>query len=108
MPFAAPAGVLLAIAISFVFVFAYRRGVLLAVAAAVFLFACIASGLAYWAAATDYRDADGLGDCWPNCSAIQDATRWGVSVAPVLGLVAGITILVALVIRRRSTLRKRA
>jgi hypothetical protein len=106
MPFAAPTGVLLAIAI--LFVFAYRRGVLLAVTAAVFLLACVASGLAYWAAATDYRDADGFVDCWPNCTAIQDATGWGVFLAPIVGLIAGITTLAALVIRRRSTLGKRA
>ena len=106
MPFAAPAGVLLAIAI--LFVFAYRRGVLLAVAVAIFVLACVASGLAYWAAATDYRDADGFIDCWPNCTAIQDATGWGVYLAPIVGIVAGIAAVAALVIRRRSTPTKRA
>ena len=105
MPFAAPTGVLLLVGI--LFFLAYRRGVLLTVALAVFLLAIAASALAYWAAATDYRDADGFVDCWPHCTAIQDATGWGVVLAPVVGLVAAVAVLGAVVSRHRSTPSRR-
>jgi hypothetical protein len=101
MSYALPAAVLLLIGA--LFFLAHRRGVLLAVASAVFLGACLASGLAYWAAATDYQDADGFIDCWPSCTAIQDATGWGVVLAPIVVLVAGAAIALALITRHGST-----
>jgi hypothetical protein len=53
--------------------------------------------LALVAQETDYRDADGWIDCWPHCSALQQATGAGLSYVPALGvLVAAGTIAVAL------------
>ena len=66
-------------------------------------------GLSGLAVETDYRDADGLVDCWPSCSAFQDAVRLGfVGVLPVLvslALLAGVLALVSL--RRERAARRR-
>ena len=58
--------------------------------------------LAVLAQHTDFRDADGWVDCWPNCSPVQIATGAGLSYVPALGLLlAGATIVLALVNRQR-------
>jgi hypothetical protein len=100
MPFVVPAAALLVVAC--LLFLAYRCGILLAVASAVFAVALITSALAYWATVTDYRDADGFVDCWPNCTAIQDATRWGAFFAPVVALIAAVAALFGLLARHRS------
>lgn len=42
-------------------------------------------GLSALAVETDYRDADGFVDCWPSCTAFQDAVRIGfLGVLPAL------------------------
>jgi hypothetical protein len=50
---------------------------------------------------TDYRDADGYGDCWPHCTALQDSVGAMHVVAPV-ALVALILVMAALITRHAS------
>jgi hypothetical protein len=45
---------------------------------------------------TDYRDADGFIDCWPHCSAFQDAVRWAFLLGGALVLLGGLIALIAL------------
>ncbi len=55
---------------------------------------------------SDYRDADGLMDCWPSCSGFQDLLRTVFFTAPpltaLLGLVS-LSVLLAARLRGRST-----
>ena len=62
-------------------------------------------GASLLAIGTDYRDADGHMDCWPRCTAYQEAVGvafWGA--LPALGLVIVSTVLAVAV----SALRRRA
>lgn len=51
---------------------------------------------------TDYRDADGFFDCWPDCTPWQDAVLGVILGVPVM--LAGLTLgaLVARIARRRK------
>jgi hypothetical protein len=81
---AVSAGVLVVVAV--LLYLAHRRGQLLAASLVLFVLAVAASGLAYAAVATDYRDADGFVDCWPSCTAIQEATGFGIFLAPAVAV----------------------
>ena len=80
---------------------AHRRGPLLPAGVVLFAGAAVAFGLSYVAIATDYRDADGYVDCWPDCTAIQDAVSFGFFLAPVVAIVACVALLLARLGRRR-------
>jgi hypothetical protein len=51
---------------------------------------------------TDYRDADGHSDCWPDCTALQDGVGTITALAPVtlVGLVVVTAVLIALARRQ--------
>jgi hypothetical protein len=57
---------------------------------------------AAWALATqlvrtDYRDADGFVDCWPDCTALQESVSWVLFLGPLAALaLAGLATLTAL------------
>ena len=83
---------------------ACRIGRLLAASVAVLAVAGIGFGLAFLAIATDFRDADGSFDCWPDCSTFQDAVGTGIVYTPVaiiIGVV-GFILGVALVSNRET------
>jgi hypothetical protein len=84
--FAVIAGVLAAVGA--LLYWSHRRGRLLAVSLVLFVLATVASGLAYAAVETDYRDADGWVDCWPDCTPLQDATAFGLFLGPPVAVVA--------------------
>ncbi len=52
--------------------------------------------------ATDYRDADGAFDCWPNCTALQDAVGFALLVAPIMVVALLASAGIAGLLRRRS------
>jgi len=84
-----------------VLVLAERRGrfALVAWSLAGVLAVVFAAALA--ALLTDFRDANGFIDCWPHCTAIQDATGLGLLLPPVLFLVLAGTALVVRLTRGR-------
>lgn len=45
--------------------------------------------LARAAVRADYRDADGYVDCWPTCSALQDAVGLAIWYGPLLSIILG-------------------
>jgi hypothetical protein len=102
------AGVLVALAA--LLYWAHRRGRLLAASLVVFTLAAVASGLAYAVFETGYRDADGTVDCWPDCTAVQDATGYGLFLAPVVAVLAasfaGVALVLGALNRRRSNVRR--
>jgi hypothetical protein len=53
------------------------------------------------AVSTDWRDADGFGDCWPNCSPAQDTVGVLFLVAPAAAAFLALSALVTWLIRRR-------
>jgi hypothetical protein len=53
-------------------------------AAAVLVVGWLAAAVLF---ATDYRDADGWTDCWPNCTALQDVVGIAAIGVPVLFVV---------------------
>jgi hypothetical protein len=54
---------------------------------------------------TDYRDADGYGDCWPHCTALQNGVGTMNALAPVasFGLIVATAALIALLNRGKGT-----
>jgi len=58
--------------------------------------------LAALAITTDWRDADGYVDCWPNCSRVQETVGVLFLVAPAAGALLAFSALVAWLIRRRQ------
>ena len=90
------------VVVGVVFVLTNRRGNLRAAALAILLLAVATGGLAFLAVATDYRDADGFGDCWPNCTTLQDAVGSALFLAPVVAIIAFILLLASSFARRRS------
>lgn len=60
----------------------------------VFVLLGIVVGLDAVAIATDYRDADGIFDCWPHCSGLQNFVRMSLplgAIALAAGMVGGAT-----------------
>src|SRR5919197_762834 len=60
--------------------------------------------LAALAISTDWRDADGYVDCWPNCSLVQDTVGVLFWVAPAAALVLAFSALIDAFVRRRRGL----
>jgi hypothetical protein len=58
--------------------------------------------LAALAVSTDWRDADGYVDCWPNCSPLQDTVGVLFVVAPAAAVFLALSALVTWLIRRRK------
>ena len=80
------------------------NGVLAAAVALATLYA-----VAWVAIATDFRDADGFIDCWPHCSALQEAVGIGVTWIPILmGVLAVVDVVYAFVAPRRGAPRSAA
>jgi hypothetical protein len=75
--------------------FSRSRLVGLAILAVVVVFDLIAIS-------TDFHDADGFLDCWPQCSTWQHAIRWSLSVGVLLLLVLVIAAVLRVVLRGRS------
>ena len=76
---------------------AHRRGRLGSAAAVLLAISGVASSLVLAAIQTDYRDAGGFVDCWPDCTAFQDAVQvallltwslFAIGVVAALGAVA--------------------
>lgn len=68
-------------------------------------------GLAALVISTDWRDADGYVDCWPNCSGVQDTVGVLFWVAPAAAVVlAASALVISLTVRRRKApkMRRRA
>ena len=57
--------------------------------------------LAALAISTDWRDADGYVDCWPNCSAVQDAVGVLFWIGPAAAVVLAVSAIITWFIRRR-------
>src|SRR5688572_1270673 len=51
---------------------------------------------------TDYRDADGYGDCWPHCTPLQNGVGTINALAPItlVGLIVVTAVLIALARRQ--------
>lgn len=104
--------VLLLAALALVGAFAFRwsrRRAGRYVLVAAILLTVLVLGLDYAAFATDFREADGVLDCWPSCSPTQDAIRWSAFIgAPLLVvLVAALLARIAVDRTRRSDNRPR-
>lgn len=80
----------------------YRARILGWVSLALIALGAAAFALAELAISTDYRDADGEVDCWPTCSAVQDATGVGFYGGLLVVLVGAVGLLVAAALRRRG------
>jgi len=59
--------------------------------------------LAWVAERTDFHDADGWGDCWPSCSAIQTATGATLTYGTLLLAFVGVVSVASLVRPYRRT-----
>ena len=103
---AVTAGVLVAVA--GLLYWSLRKGRLLAASLVLFALAAVAFGLAYAAVDTGYRDADGSLDCYPYCTALQDATAFGLFLAPVVAVVAAFASVLGALVRRRASPRDRS
>jgi hypothetical protein len=57
-------------------------------------------GLAALAVSTDWRDADGYVECWPNCSPVQDTVGVLFLVAPAAAVFLALSALITWLIRR--------
>lgn len=79
---------------------AHRRRHLPAASITALLALAVAWVLAKLAYAADYRDADGYVDCWPSCSALQQAVAAGLYVAPLSALVVALVTLAAYGLRK--------
>lgn len=77
-----------------------RHGHLLGASIAALSLLGVAWLLAALAVETDYRDADGFTDCWPHCSALQDAVGVVVFFAPPAGLLVILVALADFLVRR--------
>jgi hypothetical protein len=98
---AVTAGVLVAVAA--LLYWSHRRGRLLAASLVLFASAAVAFGLAYAAVDTGYRDAGGSLDCYPYCTPLQDATAFGLFLAPAVAVVAAFASVLGVLDRRRAT-----
>jgi hypothetical protein len=84
-----------------------RLGLAAGAAAAGLLAIWIAAAIAV---ATDYRDADGMMDCWPSCTAFQDTVQVAYLFSLPLLLLAALAALVlwfVAVMRRRGRAARR-
>lgn len=61
--------------------------------------AAAAFGVTLVAVGTDFQDADGLADCYPDCNGVQNAARVGFFIAPSVLIV---LLLLAAVLPRRQ------
>jgi hypothetical protein len=82
-------------------VVAYRRRELLAASWLVLVFGAVAFLLAFLAIGTDYRDADGFFDCWPNCTALQDTVGIAFFTGPAIAFLGVAGLGLESVLRRR-------
>jgi hypothetical protein len=64
-----------------------RLGIAFVVLTAVMVFVWV---LAYAAISRDYRDADGWVDCWPNCTAYQNAVGGTFILGPAMFVLLGL------------------
>jgi hypothetical protein len=80
---------------------ASRRGHMLPASVAILLLLLAGWVLAKLAYDADYHDADGYVDCWPSCSALQQAVAAGLSIAPLVGLVVICATVAGYALRRR-------
>jgi hypothetical protein len=69
---------------------AWRRRRLAVAFIAVTVVMALLWALAYTAISKDYRDADGWVDCWPRCSAFQNAVGGTFILGPAAFVVLGI------------------
>lgn len=90
------------VAVAALLYIAHRRDHLVPFALALLALATGAFAFAYAANETRWRDADGWADCWPSCTAIQEATRWGLFLSPGILLVVAFALVFGGVSRRRS------
>jgi hypothetical protein len=51
-------------------------------------------------ALTGYRDMDGAVDCWPHCTTLQEAVRYGFWLLPGLALIVGVASVASLLAPR--------
>ena len=87
-----------------IFVAAHRRGRLMAVTALTLAAAVLVLAVTALVVSRDYRDADGFFDCWPGCTALQNA----VAVALLLGGVAFVVSVAGLAVAAATRGSRRA
>ena len=93
---------MVAIAVVAALYVAHRRGRLGWAAVVLLAISGVASSLVLAATQTDYRDADGFVDCWPHCTAFQEAVKVALLLTWSLFGIGVVAAVVAIDQRRRA------
>ena len=91
-----------AIAVVAALFLSHRRGRLGWAAVVLLAISGVASSLVLAAIQTDYRDADGFVDCWPHCTAFQEAVQVTLFLTQSLFAIGVVAAVVAIDQRRRA------